>query len=69
MAGGESQLCMVVADRLLSDFTEVVLIARIKKMVVAHIRIGSHTEFVVCGDIQISMIIHRSRVKLLPYAV
>ena len=42
--------------------------ARIIMMVVAHIRIGSHTEFVVCGDIQFSMIIHRSGVKLLPYA-
>ena len=68
MAGGESQLCVVVADRLLSDFTGVVVFAHIKEMVMAHIRTGSHTEFVVCGDIQISMIIHRSGVKLLPYA-
>ena len=60
MAGGEYQLWVVVADRLLDRFFRscgqmLSAIARIIMMVMAHIRTGSHTEFVILrGDIQFS---------------
>ena len=55
MAGGESQLCVVVADRLLNRFFRICgqmlsAIARLTLVsVMAHIRTGSHTEFVIRG--------------------
>ena len=70
---GSISSCVVVADQLLNRFFRICgqmlsAIARLTFIsVIAHIRTGSHTEFVILrGDIQLSKNLHTRGVKLLP---